>query len=208
MPQAVRAQLHQAAVQLARSVGYRNAGTAEFLYDAARQEIYFIEVNARIQVEHPVSEMVTGHDLVQWQLRVAGGEPLGLEQSDVAVAGHAIECRINAEDPALDFRPAPGRITRWRPPEGQGVRLDSHLSQGASIPPFYDSLIGKLIVAGADRAQAIDRLTQALDEFEVEGAPTTIALQRRIVRHPDFIENRIHTRWLEQSLLADLAAAE
>ena len=207
MPDALRRQLHDAATALARSVNYRNAGTAEFLYDVARQQIYFIEVNARIQVEHPVSEMVTGQDLVQWQLLIAGGEPFALEQADIAVAGHAIECRINAEDPALDFRPAPGRITRWRPPEGEGVRLDSHLSEGASIPPYYDSMVGKLIVTGADRAQAIARLTEALDAFEVEGVPTTIALHRRIVRHRDFIDNRIHTRWLEQTLLPAIAAA-
>jgi acetyl-CoA carboxylase biotin carboxylase subunit len=207
MPEPLRRQLHEAATALARSVRYRNAGTAEFLYDVARQEIYFIEVNARIQVEHPVSEMVTGQDLVQWQLRIAGGEPFNLEQADIAVAGHAIECRINAEDPAADFRPSPGRITRWRPPQGEGVRLDSHLSEGASIPPYYDSMVGKLIVTGADRAQAIARLTAALDAFEVEGVPTTIGLHRRIVRHPDFIDNRIHTRWLEQTLLPGVAAA-
>ncbi len=207
MPEALRAQLHAAAIGLAKSVDYRNAGTAEFLYDVERQEIYFIEVNARIQVEHPVSEMVTGQDLVQWQLRIAGGEPLALSQNDIKVSGHAIECRINAEDPALDFRPSPGRITRWSPPEGEGVRLDTHMSADATIPPFYDSMIGKLIVTADTRTQAIERLAGALADFKVEGVPTTIDLHRRIIAHPNFIANQIHTRWLEQTLLPGYAAA-
>ncbi|MBB5685896.1 acetyl-CoA carboxylase biotin carboxylase subunit [Sphingobium boeckii] len=203
MPDQVRKQLHEAAVALASSVNYRNAGTAEFLYDVARQEVYFIEVNARIQVEHPVTEMVTGFDLVQEQIRIAGGAPLSVSQDDIAMTGHAIECRINAEDVGKGFIPVPGRITGWRPPEGDGVRLDSHMSEGAVIPPFYDSMIGKLIVHGTDRADAVAKLTTALDSFKVEGVPTTIDLHRAIVRHPDFIANRIHTRWLEQILLAD-----
>jgi acetyl-CoA carboxylase biotin carboxylase subunit len=202
MPDHVRKQLHEAAVALASSVHYRNAGTAEFLYDVAREEVYFIEVNARIQVEHPVSEMITGFDLVQEQIRIAGGSALSVAQDDVRVTGHAIECRINAEDVGRGFIPVPGRITGWQPPEGQGVRLDSHMSEGAVIPPFYDSMIGKLIVHGTDRADAVAKLTDALDAFKIEGVPTTIDLHRRIVRHPDFIENRIHTRWLEQVLLA------
>jgi acetyl-CoA carboxylase biotin carboxylase subunit len=202
MPDRVRKQLHDAAVALAASVHYRNAGTAEFLYDVAREEVYFIEVNARIQVEHPVSEMITGFDLVQEQIRIAGGSPLSVSQDDVRVTGHAIECRINAEDVGKGFIPVPGRITGWQVPTGEGVRLDSHMSQGAMIPPFYDSMIGKLIVHGATRADAVAKLTEALEAFKVEGVPTTIDLHRRIVRHPDFIENRIHTRWLEQTLLA------
>lgn len=202
MPDAVRTQLHAAAVSLAASVNYRNAGTAEFLYDVAREEVYFIEVNARIQVEHPVSEMVTGFDLVQEQLRIAGGAALSVTQDDIRLTGHAIECRINAEDAARGFIPVPGTLTRWQPPSGDGIRLDSHMSQGATIPPFYDSMIGKLIVHGDSRADAVAKLTEALDAFEVEGVPTTIPLHRRIVRHPDFIANRIHTRWLEQVLLA------
>ncbi len=207
MPDALRAQLHSAATALAASVNYRNAGTAEFLYDVERQEIYFIEVNARIQVEHPVSEMVTGQDLVQWQLRIAGGEALSIGQDDMRIRGHAIECRINAEDPGRDFQPSPGRITRWVPPEGEGIRLDTHMSEGAMIPPYYDSMIGKLIVTGDTRAEAIDRLSQALANFKVEGVPTTIGLHRAIVAHPDFIANQFHTRWLEQTLLPGFAAA-
>jgi acetyl-CoA carboxylase biotin carboxylase subunit len=201
MPAEVRRRLHESAVALARSVNYRNAGTAEFLYDVERQEIYFIEVNARIQVEHPVSEMVSRHDLVQWQLRIAGGEPLALEQADIEVSGHAIECRINAEDAAHDFRPSPGAVTRWRPPAGEGVRLDSHMSEGAAIPPYYDSMVGKLIVHGRDRPDAIEKLSGALAAFEVQGVPTTLGLHRAIVAHPDFVANRIHTRWLEQVFL-------
>ncbi|HUD90984.1 acetyl-CoA carboxylase biotin carboxylase subunit [Sphingobium sp.] len=203
MPDRVRKQLHKAAVALASSVQYRNAGTAEFLYDVAREEVYFIEVNARIQVEHPVSEMITGFDLVQEQIRIAGGSPLSVTQDKVRVTGHAIECRINAEDVGKGFIPVPGRITGWQVPQGDGIRLDSHMSEGAMIPPFYDSMIGKLIVHGSDRADAVAKLTDALDAFKVEGVPTTIGLHRAIVRHPDFIENRIHTRWLEQVLLAD-----
>ncbi|MBH1998127.1 MAG: acetyl-CoA carboxylase biotin carboxylase subunit [Sphingomonadaceae bacterium] len=202
MPDRVRQHLHEAAVALASSVNYRNAGTAEFLYDVAREEVYFIEVNARIQVEHPVSEMITGFDLVQEQIRIAGGSALSVTQDKVRVTGHAIECRINAEDVGKGFIPVPGRITGWQPPVGDGIRLDSHMSQGAVIPPFYDSMIGKLIVHGADRADAVAKLTDALDSFKVEGVPTTIDLHRRIVRHPDFIANTIHTRWLEQTLLA------
>ncbi|PKP99642.1 MAG: acetyl-CoA carboxylase biotin carboxylase subunit [Alphaproteobacteria bacterium HGW-Alphaproteobacteria-13] len=207
MPDALRARLHKAAVDLAASVDYRNAGTVEFLYDVLRQEVYFIEVNARIQVEHPVSEMVSGVDLVQQQLRVAGGQGLSMGQADVVLSGHAIECRINAEDAARGFVPVPGTISRWQPPEGEGIRLDSHMDSGAVIPPFYDSMVGKLIVHGRDRAEAVTRLTGALDAFIVEGVPTTIDLHRRIVRHPDFIANRFHTRWLEQVMLAEPAIA-
>ncbi len=207
LPDDLRQQLHASAVSLAASVNYRNAGTAEFLYDAARRSFYFIEVNARIQVEHPVSEMITGFDLVQEQLRIAGGAGLSVTQDDVRPVGHAIECRINAEDVERGFIPVPGTVTRWNAPEGEGIRLDSHMFEGASIPPFYDSMIGKLIVHGRDRADAVERLGDALDRFEVEGIATTIPLHRRIVRHPDFIANRIHTRWLEQTILADAAAA-
>ncbi len=203
MPDKVRKELHAAAVALASSVKYRNAGTAEFLYDVAREEVYFIEVNARIQVEHPVTEMVTGFDLVQEQLRIAGGSKLSVKQSDIVLSGHAIECRINAEDVQRGFVPVPGKITRWEAPQGEGIRLDTHISEGAEIPPFYDSMIGKLIVHGKDRAEAVARLTAALDHFIVEGVPTTISLHRAIVRHPDFIANTFHTRWLEQVLLAD-----
>ncbi len=203
LPPTLRAELQEAAVALAASVNYRNAGTAEFLYDVARQKIYFIEVNARIQVEHPVSEMISGFDLVQEQLRIAGGAGLSVTQDQVRFSGHAIECRINAEDVDRGFIPIPGTIAHWSPPEGEGIRLDTHMSEGATIPPFYDSMVGKLIVHAADRVSAVERLTEALDRFEVGGVPTTIALHRRIVRHPDFIANRLHTRWLEQTVLVE-----
>ena len=207
MPDALRRQLHRAAVALAQSVNYRNAGTAEFLYDVARQEIYFIEVNARIQVEHPVSEMISGFDLVQEQLRIAGGAGLSVKQDQVQLSGHAIECRINAEDLSRNFLPSPGRITRWQPPSGEGIRLDSHMSEGSMIPPFYDSMIGKLIVHAPTRAEAIERMAAALDDFVVEGVPTTIGLHRRIIAHPDYVVNHIHTRWLETVLLPELEQA-
>ena len=206
MPDHLRRQLHASAVALAASVNYRNAGTAEFLFDVKRQEFYFIEVNARIQVEHPVSEMISGFDLVQEQIKIAGGAGLSVTQDDVKLSGHAIECRINAEDVARDFLPTPGRVSSWQPPAGEGIRLDSHMSEGAMIPPFYDSMIGKLIVHADTRAAAIERLAAALDDFTIEGIPTTIDLHRAIVSHPDFIENRIHTRWLEQVLLPQRAA--
>lgn len=207
MPDHLRAQLHQSAVDLAASVNYRNAGTAEFLYDVQRQEFYFIEVNARIQVEHPVSEMISGFDLVQEQIRIAGGADLSLSQDKVTLSGHAIECRINAEDSTRDFMPSPGRITKWRAPEGEGVRLDSHMSEGAMIPPFYDSMVGKLIVHAPTRAEAISKLRDAIDDFVVEGVPTTLPLHRAIIDHPDFIANEIHTRWLEQVFLPEQGRA-
>lgn len=207
MPDHLRKQLHESACALAASVNYRNAGTCEFLFDVKRQEFYFIEVNARIQVEHPVSEMISGFDLVQEQLRIAGGAPLSVTQDQVRLSGHAIECRINAEDTARDFMPSPGRITRWAPPAGEGIRLDSHMSEGAMIPPYYDSMIGKLIVHAATREAAIDKLDAALADFRVEGIATTIGLHREIIAHPDFRANRIHTRWLEQVLLADRKGA-
>ncbi|RIV81966.1 ATP-grasp domain-containing protein [Aurantiacibacter xanthus] len=201
MSDELRAKLHKSAIDLAASVNYRNAGTAEFLFDVQRQEFYFIEVNARIQVEHPVSEMISSFDLVQEQIRIAGGAGLSVGQDDVVLSGHAIECRINAEDAARDFAPSPGRITRWDAPTGEGIRLDSHMAEGAMIPPFYDSMVGKLIAHGKDRAEAIDRLVGAIDDFVIEGVPTTLGLQRAIATHPDFVANTIHTRWLEQVVL-------
>ena len=200
MPEALRAELHRAAVSLLSGVKYKNAGTAEFLYDAVRQAVYFIEVNARIQVEHPVTEMVTGHDLVQEQLRVAGGAGLSIRQENVRVRGHAIECRINAEDPCRNFLPVPGTIERWSPPSGEGIRLDSAMYEGAVVPPFYDSMIGKLIVHADTRAAAVRRLQDALAAFHVEGIPTTIALHQKVAAHPDFLANTFHTRWLEETL--------
>ncbi|MCC5999321.1 MAG: ATP-grasp domain-containing protein [Pararhodobacter sp.] len=206
MPDALRTRLHEAAIRICAHARYRNAGTVEFLYDVARQDIYFIEVNSRIQVEHPVTEEITGIDLIACQLKVAGGDALGLTQADIRPAGHAIEVRINAEDPFADFRPSPGRITGWEPPRGPGVRLDSHARAGYLVPPFYDSMIGKLIVHGHDRAQAIDRLLQAIADFRLEGPQTTLPLAAHILDHPDFRANTFTTRWLEDRVLPDFAA--
>ncbi|MEN9727938.1 MAG: hypothetical protein RL434_2304, partial [Pseudomonadota bacterium] len=201
MPDALRAQLHRSAVDLVSSLKYRNAGTVEFLYDVDRQAIYFIEVNARIQVEHPVSEQVTGHDLVRLQFEIAAGEPLRWTQDQIPVKRHAIEVRLNAEDPYRQFQPSPGRITRWVPPQGAGIRLDSHCYEGYLVPPYYDSMVGKLIVTAHDRESCVIRLQEALARFEVEGLTTNLPLLRFIASHPDFVANQLNTRWLEQVLL-------
>lgn len=206
LPEEVRGRLHASAVRLLSSIRYRNAGTVEFLYDVERREFYFIEVNARIQVEHPVSEAICGVDLIQMQLRVAAGEPLTLEQKDIQRRGHAIEVRVIAEDPDRGFAPCPGRITRWRAPPGEGLRLDTAMHEGALVPPYYDSMIAKLIAHGGDRAQAVSRLQTALADFRIEGIATNLPLLRHIATHPDFTDNRISTRWLEQVLLPSYAS--
>ena len=200
LPLDVRAQLGKAAVRLAKAVGYVNAGTCEFLVDSDNK-FYFIEVNARIQVEHPVTEMVTGIDLVKLQIRIAAGEALPFTQSDIVTRGHSMECRINSEDPDNDFRPSPGKITALNVPGGPGVRWDSHVQVGYTVPPHYDSLVGKLIVHGADRAEAMARMRRALDELVIEGIQTTIPLHRRIFRNRDFIEGRVDTTWVERVLM-------
>ena len=201
LPLKVRRRMGEAAVRIARAAGYVNAGTCEFLVDADHN-FYFIEVNARIQVEHPVTEMVTGIDLVKLQIRIASGETLPFAQADINPIGHSFECRINAEDPDHGFRPSPGTIAQVRFPGGRGVRWDSHVRAGYSIPPHYDSLIGKLIVHGHDRAEAVATMRRALDELVIEGVQTTLPLHRRIFRNPDFLENRIDTTWVERILLA------
>jgi acetyl-CoA carboxylase biotin carboxylase subunit len=189
-----RRAIGDAAVRGALSVGYTGAGTMEFLLDEEGR-LYFMEMNARIQVEHPVSEMVTGIDLIHAQIRVAAGEPLPWRQSDVSIRGHAIECRINAEDPERDFAPAAGRLDTWQPPGGPWTRVDSHCFPGWTISPFYDSLIAKLIVWAPDRGGAIDRLERALAEFSVEGRGirTTIPFHRRVLAHPRFRAGDVFT---------------
>jgi acetyl-CoA carboxylase biotin carboxylase subunit len=194
---ALREGMREAAVTLARHIGYESAGTVEFIVDADRDEFFFLEMNTRVQVEHPVTEMVTGVDIVAEQLRVAAGGPLSVRQEDITTEGHAIECRINAEAPARGFAPSPGRITEWAPPEGQGIRIDSHAAQGYVVPPFYDSLIAKLIVHGRDRADAITRMSDALARFRVSGIETTIPFHRYVLEQPDFANERINTNWLE-----------
>jgi acetyl-CoA carboxylase biotin carboxylase subunit len=203
LPGPVRGSLHDAALRLVRHLGYVNAGTVEFLYDADRQDFFFIEMNARIQVEHPVSELITGIDLVQEQLRIAGGAPLSVTQEDIRVQGHAIECRINAESPRDGFMPRPGRITVWEPPAGEHIRLDSHCEPGYLVPPYYDSMIGKLLVHGPDRATAVVRMQDALDRFRIEGIETNLDFHRYVLRHPDFVAARFNTRWLENVLLPE-----
>jgi acetyl-CoA carboxylase, biotin carboxylase subunit len=201
---ATRDRIAHAAVALGRALDYRNAGTVEFLVDVDRGDFSFLEVNTRVQVEHPVTEMITGVDIVRAQLRIASGEPLGFDQADVSVDGHAIECRINAESVAAGFLPAPGTVTHWVPPDGEHVRVDSHVFTGYEIPPYYDSLIAKLVVSGATRTDAIDRMLAALDGFEIGGVETTCDLHRAILLHDDFRADRITTRWLETTLLPEL----
>ena len=194
----VRQAMGRAALSVAQAAGYRNAGTVEFLLDE-RGEFFFMEMNTRIQVEHPVTEMVTGLDLVKAQIRIAAGESLPMAQADVRLSGHSIECRINAEDPDR-FLPSPGRLTNFRPPGGPGVRVDSHAYVGYIIPPFYDSLLGKVIVHGHDREEAIARMQRALDETVVQGVQTTIPFHQKVLRHPDFLAGRTSTRFLERML--------
>lgn len=197
LPQAMREKLCASAVALAEAVGYRGAGTLEYLYDDASGHFYFIEMNTRIQVEHPVTEMVTGIDLVREMIRIAGGEPLRYRQEEIRLTGHAIEVRICAEDPSKGFQPGPGTISALRVPGGAGVRFDTMLYQGYTVPPFYDLLLGKLIVWDEDRASAIARMSRALDELAVEGLPTTRPLHIALARDPDVARADFHTRWLE-----------
>lgn len=199
LPDHVRNAMCEAAVRLAKSAGYYNAGTCEFIVDKD-YNFYFIEVNARIQVEHPVTEQITGIDLIESQIRVAAGEKLPFQQADIQRNGHAIEVRINAEDPDNEFRGSPGTITKLRVPGGRGVRFDSHVHEGYKIPPYYDSMVGKLIVHRPTRDQAIACMLRALDEFVIEGVKTSIPLLRKILRDPTFQAGQVDTRWLERTL--------
>jgi acetyl-CoA carboxylase, biotin carboxylase subunit len=194
----VREKMTEAAVRLARETGYANAGTVEFLVEG--DDFYFIEMNTRIQVEHPVTEMLTGVDLVKEQIRVAGGEPLSVEQDDVPMVGHAMEFRINAEDPEKDFMPSPGEISFLDVPGGPGVRVDSAIYQGYKIPPFYDSMVGKLIVWALTREEAIYRARRALREYRLEGIKTTIPLHMRLLEEDVFRSGEYHTGYLEELL--------
>ncbi len=197
----IRKKICEAAVKIARAIRYENAGTIEFVFDRDREEFYFLEMNTRIQVEHPVTEQVTGVDLVGEQIRVAGGQPLRHAQEDVRFQGHAIECRINAESPDNGFMPNPGRIEEWNPPEMEGIRLDSHCYAGYRVPPFYDSLLGKIIAAGSNRQEALERMNRALAAFRVTGVETNIPFHKRLLRHPDVVSGKINTRWLEDVFL-------
>src|SRR5262249_9192624 len=190
----------KAAVRLAKAAGYYNAGTCEFLVDR-QNNFYFIEVNSRIQVEHPVTELVTGIDLVREQIKIAAGEKLRIRQSDMVQRGWAIECRINAEDPSNNFQPSAGTITRWQAPGGPGVRLDTHAVAGYRVPPNYDSLVAKLLSHQPTRAEAIAVMRRALGEFIVEGIHTTIPILKTIFDTPAFIEGKVDTRFIERELM-------
>jgi acetyl-CoA carboxylase biotin carboxylase subunit len=196
----VRDAIRAAAVTLARKLGYRNLGTVEFVLDADTDEFFFLEVNCRIQVEHPVTEALTGRDLVRLQLRIADGAPLGFGQSQVTFAGHAIECRLCAEDPAHGFRPSPGTLTAFAVPAPAGLRVDTHCEPGAVIPPYYDSLMAKLIAHGEDRERALAVLLEALDDTEVEGVECNRDFLREVLRHPDFRAGAVPTDWLGRAL--------
>ncbi|TAK81903.1 MAG: acetyl-CoA carboxylase biotin carboxylase subunit [Betaproteobacteria bacterium] len=195
----LREQIWQAATTLARATGYRNAGTIEFIVDQDEDRFYFLEMNTRIQVEHPVSEMITGVDIVREQIRIAAGEPLSVSQDQVRFDGHAIECRINAESPEQGFRPSPGRIRVWKEPGG--VRVDTHCYPGYLVPPYYDSLIAKVIAHAGTRADALRKMDAALATFSVEGVDTTIGFLRSLVNHPDVQNGRTHVRWIENRRL-------
>ena len=197
----MREKMGTAAVTAAKSINYVGAGTVEFLL-AENGEFYFMEMNTRLQVEHPVTEMITGLDLVAQQIQIAQGEKLQLTQEQVVIRGHAIECRINAEDPEHDFRPAPGRISGYLPPGGPGVRMDSHVYTDYQIPPYYDSLIGKLIVWGPDRPTAIKRMKRALRECALTGVPTTIGFHQKILETPEFLRGEVYTNFVEQVMLS------
>lgn len=199
---ATREHLCASAVALAKAVNYVGAGTLEYLYDDVSKEFFFIEMNTRIQVEHPVSEMITGVDLVQEMIKVGGGARLTYSQDQITRTGHAIEVRLNAEDPFLQFMPWPGQVTSLRLPEGEGIRVDHFLYEGYQVPPFYDSLIGKLIVHGKDRADAIARLSAALDQIEIGGMKTTVPLHQALCKDPTVASGAFHTQWLEPWLEA------
>ena len=204
---AARLDLAERAIRAVVAAGYENIGTLEFLVDRDDNP-YFIEINCRIQVEHPVTEMLTGIDLIATQIGIAAGEPLGFSQEDVQLRGHAIEFRINAEDPAYEFRPATGTVERYHAPGGPGVRMDSHLYEGYEVPPFYDSLLGKLIVWGPDREAAIARSRVALDELLVEGITTNVSIHQALLGNEAFLEGKMTTNLLDRvGAAAFLAAA-
>jgi acetyl-CoA carboxylase biotin carboxylase subunit len=201
---AMRTELHAAAIRFSKHIGYRSLGTIEFLVDVQRGSFYFLEMNARIQVEHPVTEMITGMDLVAEQIAIANGDKLRIKQSDVKFSGHAIECRLNAEDTENDFSPSPGRITHAHFPAGEGLRIDTHIETGSMIPPYYDSMIGKLIASAGTRDEARRILEFALSKIQLDGIKTNISLHREILATPEFTHGGIDTGFLGR-YLADCA---
>jgi acetyl-CoA carboxylase biotin carboxylase subunit len=207
VPEDIRRDLCAAAVELCRALDYVGAGTVEFVVDVDRGIWSFLEVNTRVQVEHPVTEMVTGIDIVRAQLAIAGGGKLPVQQSDVVLRGHAVEVRVNAEDPRRDFAPVPGLVSRWVEPVGGGLRIDTHVFGGYRIPPHYDSLLAKVIAHGPDRDAALDRLDRGLAHLVVEGVPTTAELLRAVLGAPTFRAEHHHTRWIEQEFLPEWRGA-
>jgi acetyl-CoA carboxylase biotin carboxylase subunit len=205
---AMRAAMGDCAVSLTRNANYCGAGTIEFVVDMRDNRYFFLEMNTRIQVEHPVTEMVTGFDLVAEQIRVAAGLPLSFAQADVQLRGHAIECRINAEDPERNFLPRPGLISLWEVPAGEGIRVDTHCYSGYTVPPYYDSLLGKLIVHAATRDQAIARMREALAGLRVEGPQTTAPFHDAVLAHRDFIDGNVTTRWVEETFFPERKAQQ
>jgi acetyl-CoA carboxylase biotin carboxylase subunit len=195
----LRERMSDAAREAARAVGYRSAGTMEFLLDDEGR-FYFMEMNTRVQVEHAVTEMVTGFDIVKEQIRIAAGEPLAIEGDHLDLTGWSLECRINAEDPDQQFRPSPGQITRYEVPQGPWVRVDSGAEAGTEVQPSYDSLLAKVVTWGRDREEAVDRMARALSEFQIEGVKTTLDLHRSLLNDPDFRSGRIHTNFLAKRI--------
>lgn len=201
IPLEVREALHVSAVELCRALDYVGAATVEFVVDAFTGDYAFLEVNTRVQVEHPVTELVTGVDIVREQLRIAAGEPLSISQAEVQLTGHAVECRVNAEDPRNNFMPAPGRVTTWIPPQGGGVRVDSHVYGGYLIPPYYDSMVAKVLTHGSDRGDALSRMGRALNHLTIDGVTTNKEFLISVIADEDFVGQRHHTRWVEQDFL-------
>lgn len=201
IPLNAREALHVSAVELCRALDYVGAATVEFVVDAFTGDYAFLEVNTRVQVEHPVTELVTGVDIVREQLRIAAGEPLSITQAEVQITGHAIECRVNAEDPRNNFMPAPGRVTTWIPPQGGGVRIDSHVYGGYLIPPYYDSMVAKVLTHGSDRGDALTRMGRALKHLTIDGVTTNKDFLISVIADEDFVGQRHHTRWVEQDFL-------
>jgi acetyl-CoA carboxylase biotin carboxylase subunit len=207
LPDELTEKISEAAVALARGINYNNAGTVEFLVDMDRNQFYFMEVNTRIQVEHPVTEEVTGVDLVKEQLRIAFGHPLSMNQSDIKFKGHAIECRVTADDARNDFMPTPGRITRFAVPYGDNIRVDTHCHQGYMISPYYDSLLAKVIATGDNRDMALKNLRTALSNFEISGVKTNIPFLQFLIDRPEFIEGNINVKWIESTVLPEFLKA-
>ncbi len=196
-----RTEMAEAAVSLARQVGYQSAGTIEFVFDVEADRFYFLEMNTRIQVEHPVTEMLTGVDLIGEQMRVAAGWPLSVSQEEIQLRGHVIECRINAEDPTASFRPSPGKLEQWSLPYGEGIRIDTHCYEGYSVPVQYDSLLAKVITHGDDRTRAIELMSHTLARARIRGVSTTVGLSLAVFGHEDFRRALVTTNWLENEFL-------